>query len=265
VNYLSPAKVNLSLKVGERLDDGYHPVDTVIHLLDFGDTISIEDADRLALTCSVDLGITEEENIAFQAAQRIGEAFEHDTPFSIHLEKRIPHGAGLGGGSSNAATVLRALADRWKIPLDDARLREVARSLGADVMAFLAPSTCTYLTGRGDIVKESLNPLTGLPIVLIQVPGSHASTAQVYRVFDQIGPTNANPVLTNDLEQAAIAVCPQTGIALEWLRTHPQTDGAQVCGSGSACFGLVRSQQAAEELARGASDEGFWSVAATMR
>ncbi|MCL2491300.1 MAG: 4-(cytidine 5'-diphospho)-2-C-methyl-D-erythritol kinase [Coriobacteriia bacterium] len=261
----SAAKVNLVLNVSPPDESGYHPVETIIHLLSFGDTITIEDAEWLSLSTSTDLGIAPERNLAYQAALKMGEVFGREVPYHIHIEKRIPHGGGLGGGSSNAATVLRALADLWEVAPDDERLLAIARDLGADVAAFLAPTPCTHLVGRGDVIKRSLPARTGIPLVLVKVPGVHASTAEVYRTFDRVGASVAHPPLVNDLADASIEVCPEVGKTLEWLRAQPQTDCAQVSGSGSVCFALVQSKEEAAELADAAQAQGFWSVATTLR
>ena len=260
----SPAKVNLSLKVGPLDSSGYHPVDTLIHLLAFGDTVTIADADRLTVTCSRDLGIDPTENLAYRAAERMGVTFDRPTDVAIHIEKRIPHGAGLGGGSSNAATVVRALAERWQVPLDDERVVSVARELGSDVAAFLAPTACSHLVGRGDTLAASLQARSGLPLVLAIEQGAFASTAAVYRMFDTIGPASPTLPFVNDLADASQAVCEATRRTLEWLRAQPQTDSAQVCGSGAACFAVAESTDDAVQLAHAARDHGFWSEATTL-
>ena len=260
----SPAKINLSLKVGAVDETGYHPVDTVIHLLEFGDTITFEPADDLSVTCSVDLGIAPEKNLVYQAAILMGEMFEKELPFHIHIEKRIPHGAGLGGGSSNAATVISGLGHFWGIAVDDERLLSVARSLGSDVAVFLAPTTCSRMVGYGEVFEKSLPPRTGQPVVLVMVPDAHASTVEVYQVFDRVGASQPTPPLINDLTKASIEVCPATGEALEWFRAQSQTIAVQVSGSGAACFAFTESGEDAKALAEAADAQGFWSVATTL-
>lgn len=260
----SPAKINLSLAVGSPDESGFHPVDTTIHLLAFGDTLTFKDADQLTVTCSRDLGIAQRDNLAYRAAQLMGETFARPTPVAIHIDKQIPHGAGLGGGSSNAATVLRGLATRWQIPLDDERLIAVARTLGSDVPVFLAPTACSQMGGRGDELRASCEPRSGQPVVLAMVEGAHASTAAVYRAFDAIGVVQPAAAYRNDLADAAMAVCDETRQILVWLRTQPETVAAQVSGSGAASFAMTSSADAADALAQRAVDTGFWAVATTL-
>ena len=110
ITLLAPAKVNLYLGVGGRAPDGYHDVITVLQALDFGDTVRILPADELAVTTSVDLGIPESENLAYRAALAFAEEFSVAPRVVIEIEKRIPVGAGLAGGSSDAAAVIVGLA-----------------------------------------------------------------------------------------------------------------------------------------------------------
>lgn len=180
----SPAKINLVLGVGAPDDTGYHAVDSIFHLTSFGDIVTIEDADELTLTCSTDLGIPSNKNLAYIAARRMAEEFGRRADVAISIDKKIPHGAGLGGGSSNAAAVIWGLAQQWDIELDNPRLFEVARSLGSDVAVFLEPTPASYMTGYGDVLGESLEPLNGMPIVIAMLKGSSASTAAVYKAFD---------------------------------------------------------------------------------
>jgi 4-diphosphocytidyl-2-C-methyl-D-erythritol kinase len=265
VDLSSPAKLNLSLKVGAVDWHGYHPVETVIHLLEFADTVTIEDAGQLRVTCSEDLGIPPQHNLVYRAAVAMGDAFGRDVPFHFHIDKRIPHAAGLGGGSSNAATVIAELARRWGIDPEDERIGAVARSLGADVAVFLAPSACCRLTGYGDRLAEALTARSGQPVVLVKAPEGCASTAEVYRMFDAIGPSKRDGAFVNDLADASRRVCPQTGQALDWLLEQPQVRAAQVCGSGAASFAIVDSVGDAYELADAARAQGFWSVATALR
>ena len=261
---LSPAKINLSLKVGPVDTSGYHSVDTIIHLLQFGDIVTFEPAETLSVTTSVNLGIDQKENLAYRAATHMGEVFGQNPAFHIHIEKHIPHGAGLGGGSSNAATVIAKLAQRWHVMPNDERCLAIARSLGSDVCAFLAPTPCSRMGGYGDRLEESLPAHTGRPVALVMVPNAHASTAEVYRTFDSVGASEPTTLLINDLAKAAIEVCPQTGDALRWLEDQPQVEQAQVSGSGAACFALLASAEEAQALAEAAQESGLWAVATAL-
>jgi 4-diphosphocytidyl-2-C-methyl-D-erythritol kinase len=265
MDFPSPAKVNLSLKVGDVDATGYHPIDTVVHLLDFEDTISIEPSDRLTVTSDKDLGILPDDNLAFRAARKMGEAFAKRADYHIHLQKRIPMGAGLGGGSSNAATVIKALAHLWSIEPSNPRLIEVAQGIGSDVALFLAPTTCSQMSGYGDVFVASLPMRTGQTVVLVMAPDSYGATQEVYETFDEIGSGIPTLPLVNDLRDAAIAVSPQTGEVLEWLTSYVDAQQAQVCGSGAACFALTDSEKDSHTIAEAAEALGLWAVATTLR
>ncbi|NTU88481.1 MAG: 4-diphosphocytidyl-2C-methyl-D-erythritol kinase, partial [Actinobacteria bacterium] len=165
----SPAKVNLFLGVGERGDDGYHELETILQCLDFCDILTFELHDEgskrglISLTCTPSLEIPQENNLAYRATAAFVETFGCDplpdgSGISIRIEKNIPSQAGFGGGSSNAAAALLACAKVWGIdPLGEECLR-LARSLGADVPFFLYGG-CAYMVGRGDILRGRIEPL----------------------------------------------------------------------------------------------------------
>jgi len=267
----APAKINTFLQVGAVDASGYHAVDTHVHLLAFGDDVEVQPADALSLTCQVDpnvaslgtmpldaLDIAPEENLAWRAAVELGRALGCEPQVAITLTKRIPHGAGLGGGSSDAAAVIRALCTQWRVALDDERVLQVAHTLGADVPVFLAPTTFSHMSGYGDVLVESLEPLSGQPVVLAMAPGAHISTADAYRAFDT-GARGCATDLHNDLAQAAISLCPQVSETLDWLCTQPEVQAAQVSGSGAACFALTETDTHA--VAARATAHGLWSIA----
>jgi 4-diphosphocytidyl-2-C-methyl-D-erythritol kinase len=143
----------------------------------------------------------------------MGEAFDREVAYHIHIEKRIPHKAGLGGGSSNAATVIRALAHEWGIALDDSRIAEVARSIGSDVAVFLAPTACSRMTGYGDVLAESFPARTGQPLVIVMAPDVSASTPEVYRMFDSMDVDTVG----------ADAICPDVDV-IDSDAIYPEVD-----------------------------------------
>lgn len=267
MKFFSPSKINLSLNVGDIRSDGYHAVDSVFHLLTLGDIVTIEFSDELSVTASVDLGIQEEQNLAYKAALAMADAFDVSTAFAIHIDKRIPHGGGLAGGSSNAATIIYALATINGINPHSSQCLAVARRLGADVAVFLAETPAVVMTGRGDEVSRTLSPVAGLPIVIAIPQNASSSTAEVYAEFDKTPHTRheqdalikaieerdiADLALEtyNNLGPAAIRVCPQTGDVLALLRNLEAVYSAQVSGSGAACFALCKSKETAEETAQ---------------
>ena len=174
LSLLSPAKLNLFLHITGRRDDGYHELQTLFQLLDWGDRLSFTPnrSGRITLECSA-MDIPPEENLIVRAAQLLqqGELGAH-----IAVQKHIPTGAGLGGGSSNAATTLLALNHLWGRDVPRAELQAMAGPLGADVPVFVGAHTA-WAEGTGEI----LAPVT-LPErwYLILVPDCHVSTAEIF-------------------------------------------------------------------------------------
>ncbi|TLM78483.1 MAG: 4-diphosphocytidyl-2C-methyl-D-erythritol kinase, partial [Actinobacteria bacterium] len=179
----APAKVNLFLGVGAARPDGYHDVTTVLHALSLHDTLEISPAETLTLDCEPDLGIPAEKNLAWRAATEFSRAVGREPAVALRLRKRIPHGAGLGGGSSDAAAVIAGLASLWGLPRDDERCEAVARALGADVAFFLEPAGAALMTGRGDVIEQALRPLAGVPVALVR-PETPVPTPAAYAAFD---------------------------------------------------------------------------------
>lgn len=189
----APAKVNLYLGVHTAVDDeGYHLLDTVMHALDLHDTVKITwmpnvqlASLKIQLTTTPSLGIPDQSNLAYRAATLLHKACCPHLlgTLQIALTKAIPHQAGLGGGSSDAAAVLKGLAAVWNLSLNDERILKVAQTLGADVAFFLDEAVRpAYLTRRGDLEKERFHPLSGA--VLLVKPDAPVSTAAAYRHFD---------------------------------------------------------------------------------
>ncbi len=169
----APAKVNLFLGIGGVRPDGHHDVESIFQTLELHDTIHLTPSDELTLHCDEELGIAPEHNLAFRAARAFSAAYDVDVLVDIAIEKRIPAGAGLAGGSSDAAAVLAGLAYWASLPLDDHRLQAVARSLGADVPFFLYGGAA-LMRGRGDeLVSRLPDVLFDLAIVKPDVPGFH--------------------------------------------------------------------------------------------
>lgn len=173
---LAPAKLNLFLEVLGRRPDGYHEIDSVFAALDLADTVRVAPAPSLSLTVEGRAAPADRTNLAWRAAEALG------VPARIHLVKRIPAGAGLGGGSSDAAAVLRALGGH----LPPERLREVAAGLGADVPFFLTGGTARC---RG--IGERVEPVPGAPRrrFLLLLPEIAMTTAEVYAAVSAAGLT----------------------------------------------------------------------------
>lgn len=272
----APAKVNLHLDVGAVRPDGYHDVVTVLQALTFGDTVTIVPSSGFTFSCTPDLGLQAEQNLAHRAAHAMAAWYERPLDVSVDIEKRIPAGAGLGGASADAAAVLAGLAMLWGVDLADPGLTAVARSLGADVPFFLTGGAALF-TGRGDVLARRLTSLTA-HIVLAR-PDAPVPTADAYRAFDALprrGAVSADRVidaleagdvrtaadaLHNNMAAAAISLVPEIEVALGALRSEPGVLGAIVAGSGSSVFGVCDGALAAERAARAARAAGLWAVA----
>ena len=153
----APAKLNLTLEVLSKRDDGYHEIRTVFQAVDLFDTIRFEPSETLELHCS-DPDLSGEGNLVLKAAEALSRTIGKPTPASIHLEKAIPYSMGLGGGSSNAAATLMALNSMFDLGCWAEELRDIAASIGSDVAFFLMGGTALG-TGRG----EELTPIPDAP------------------------------------------------------------------------------------------------------
>jgi len=277
---IAPAKVNPYLAVGALRPDGYHAVITVLLALEFGDLVTIAPAETLSLVCEPDVGVPAEQNLAWRAAVAMGEAFGRTPAVAIRVEKRIPAGAGLGGGSSDAAAVMAALAAAWEVDREDPRLETVARSLGADVPFFLRGG-CAVYAGRGDQLKRPLPAQQGHYAIV--APGVPVPTASAYAAFDALeqpgapGPRAVTDAacfqdlgamgagLYNNMTAPSIGLVPVIGDALAFMAGSAGCLGAAMAGSGSAVFGVFGTEAEAASVARTASERGWWSVATAPR
>lgn len=275
---IAPAKVNLHLAVGAVRPDGYHDVTTVLHALELADEVRVTPASSLLLEAP-DLGVAPEQNLAHRAAVALGRTLGKRPDVHITLVKRIPHQAGLGGGSSDAAAVIFGLATLWGIDPGSPECLETAATLGADVPFFLT-GACALMTGRGDVLERVLPPLAGSPVVVVRPPHP-VPTPAAYAAFDaapqpapdahelisalEVGSVACSAAsLANNLEAASAAVVPEVGEAVAWLRGSAGCLGAAVAGSGSAVFGLMDSAGSAEAIAARAADRGWWSAATAL-
>lgn len=282
---ISPAKVNLVLAVGEKQENGFHEVQTIMHSLALHDTLSMRRFDdegsgdglQVMLKCessfTIDpLLIKAEENIAYKAVVELAKALgrTQDETIEMILNKVIPAEAGLGGGSSNAAAALVGAATLWGVGVEDERVQEVASRLGADVSFFLKGG-CARLSGKGDVFEAQLEPRSGF--VLLVRPDAGVSTGKAYAAFDE------DPVLTsseylssiaaldaaadvslyNNLEKAACSVTPVVAQVLEWGRAAAGEENVVLCGSGSAVCCIFDSYQAACEASVEARKHEWWT------
>lgn len=282
---ISPAKVNLVLAVGEKQENGFHEVQTIMHSLALHDTLSMRRFDdegsgdglQVMLKCessfTIDpLLIKAEENIAYKAVVELAKALgrTQDETIEMILNKVIPAEAGLGGGSSNAAAALVGAATLWGVGVEDERVQEVASRLGADVSFFLKGG-CARLSGKGDVFEAQLEPRSGF--VLLVRPDAGVSTGKAYAAFDEdpVLPSSeylssiaaldaaADVSLYNNLEKAACSVTPVVSQVLEWGRAAAGEENVVLCGSGSAVCCIFDSYQAACEASVEARKHEWWT------
>jgi len=271
IRLTAPAKVNLSLNITGRRDDGYHLLDSIVVFTAFGDQIDLSPASRDSVRVSGPFAASltaAGDNICLRALSAFREAGGEAGPLAIHIDKQIPVGAGLGGGSSDAAAMLRHLNGASAHPLSEERLAAVALSLGADVPVCLA-GTAQRMQGIGEILTPLEPPPRG-HLVLAR-PDAMLATGEVFRRWQQAGPagaasdTGSRPdriiAAGNDLEAAATTLVPAIGTVLVSLRDCEGIIAAQMSGSGTACFGLFEDAGVAATAAQRLADSGLWAVA----
>ena len=182
IRIAAPAKINLSLDVVKQLPNGYHEMDMIMQEVELADTIRLEYREKgINLTCNIPELPVNDENIAVRAAKALLPYSKEERGVAIHLEKRIPHGAGLGGGSADAAAILKGLNELWELNLSLQQLIGIGLTIGADV-----PFCIFGGTARAKGIGERLKRITdqpSLPILLIN-PGIHVSTKEVFEALD---------------------------------------------------------------------------------
>jgi 4-diphosphocytidyl-2-C-methyl-D-erythritol kinase len=245
------AKLNLVLRVGRPRPDGLHPLCSIFASIDLADEVYVEPAETDAVDCP---GV-EGPNLAAAALEAFRARVPSLPPLRVRIEKQIPVAAGLGGGSADAAAVLRAANAVAGSPLDPAELRDLGTALGSDVPSQVEPRHAR-VSGVGDVVEPIDLPLR-FAVLVPQREG--LSTAAVYAEFDRMGlgrdsldcdELEAGFALENDLQAAAIALRPELAAVLDALR-GTGADGALVSGSGPTCFALFDSPAAAVAAATG--------------
>ncbi len=270
----APAKINLGLLILGKRPDGYHEIETVLQMVSLYDEVSIEEGGE-GIQLSLDTpGLPEgEENLVVRAAGRFYRELESTPHVRIGLKKKIPVGAGLGGGSSDAAATLAGLNRLRGDPLPLPRLMELAAELGMDVPFFLFSATA-LATGRGERLQALPSPSPPLWVLLVH-PGLHISTQEVYRGV-KLGLTTKNKHISirrflvttftrghsevpNDLERVTFEAYPQLREIKELILELGALGGA-MSGSGSTLFGIFPDREAAEAAGRELEDGKGLSV-----
>lgn len=247
--YPAPAKLNLFLHVVGRRPDGYHLLQTVFRFIDYGDVVHLAAREDGRIFRSHDLpGITQDQDLTVRAARLLQSAAGTRLGVEIRLEKRLPQGGGLGGGSSDAATVLLALNRLWRLDWPRRKLEELALNLGADVPVFIFGQSA-FAEGVG----EKLRPLALPPAwYVVLIPPVAVSTAEVFAATEL---TRNTPPITiadfsaglgrNDLEPVVCVRSPQVARCLDWLKDQGD---ARMTGSGACVFVAVPDRAAAQGI-----------------
>lgn len=270
----APAKVNLFLHVTGRRTDGYHLLDSLVVFAGIGDTVSARDADDLRLNVTGPFAgglAAEPNNLVLRAATALAAEAGIAPRAHVTLEKRLPVASGIGGGSADAAATLRLLCRLWNLrPEHDVLLRLAAR-LGADVPVCLG-SRARRMSGIGEV----LGPVPPLPIcgLLLANPGVAVATADVFRRRSAAfsppavlpdrwadAPALAESLRAagNDLQPAAVALCPEIAAVLRAIDSQPGCLIARMSGSGATCFGLFPNPATAAQAAVALDGAGWWT------
>ena len=274
----APAKVNLNLKLTGRRADGYHILDSTVIFTAFGDRLTIRPAageDRIDVTGPfATLLEGERDNICLRAINGYRAIGGMIGPLAVTIKKNIPVGAGLGGGSSDAAAMLRFLDRQATHRVDPDALAALAADLGADVPVCLA-GVASRMRGIGDIL-DPVDPAPSGHIVLAR-PDAMLATPAVFRAFAEGGHVFAENNVApdgktagqivkdgNDLLAAAQHLCPEIGMLLDALRHCAGAELAQMTGSGSACFALFADAPQAAAAAARMTAAGHWAVASSF-
>lgn len=263
---IAPAKLNLALHVRGKLPDGRHAIETIFAFCTDGDRISAEPADEITLSIAGpfagDLGGSRE-NLALRAAICLAAAADVKRGAALTLDKRLPVASGIGGGSADAAAVLRLLTSLWNV--NPAHAQSIAPQLGSDVPACLL-SLPVRGEGAGDrLTPANLGELSGKPVLLVN-PRVPLSTGEVFARWDGVdrGPLGDWRKGRNDLEHPAIALVPQVEAVLAWLTSQQGSTFVRMSGSGATCFALFDDEQS-RDMAAEAVPREWWRLATFLR
>jgi 4-diphosphocytidyl-2-C-methyl-D-erythritol kinase len=260
----APAKINLSLKILSQRKDGFHEIETLIAPVSLHDEIKIDKIDigkGIKFRCDDPSVPRGEDNLVVRAANRFFAATKLTPAVSIDLKKKIPHGAGLGGGSSDAAATLLALNQLFETSLTREELAKLGSEIGSDVPFFIFESAA-ICRGRGELVTPMKLP-EQLSILLIK-PDFVVATAWAYSRWHDSreipGVTYsaqefAGQTFVNDLERPVFEKFVLLAQLKMWLLKQPEVGAAVMSGSGSTIFAVLRNRQDAEAIAERARDQ----------
>jgi 4-diphosphocytidyl-2-C-methyl-D-erythritol kinase len=281
VEEAAPAKLNLYLHVTGRRADGYHLLDSLVAFASVGDRVSVAPSDQAAFTVTGPRAAEvpqDRANLAWRAADALAVTLGRPLEAAITLTKCLPVAAGVGGGSADAAAVLRALARLWGLDAADPRLAGIAGRLGADLPVCLAGKP-SFVGGIGEQLDPA-PPVAGTPLVLVN-PNEPLATPAVFKArtggFSEparfaeppAGPADLARLLSgrrNDLTEPARRLCPAVDAVLADLAESRGCLLARMSGSGATCFGLYEtpSNAAAAASALAEARPGWWVAAGEL-
>lgn len=254
--FFAPAKLNLFLHVIGQRGDGYHLLQSVFRLIDYGDTLHLRVRDDGVIERMGDFpGVPEEQDLTLRAACLLKPFAQPGAGVSIGIDKRLPMGGGLGGGSSDAATVLLALNRLWKLNFSRQHLQDLALNLGADVPVFVFGQSA-FAEGVGEQLRSVTLPPAWYVVLM---PPVHIATAAIFAApeltrttpaltiapFSAGDPTPDTAKLHNDLQPVVVARYPQVGDYLAWLGQYAE---ARMTGSGACVFAAFADENAANRV-----------------
>lgn len=269
-HHSAPAKINLGLHVLRKRPDGYHDVETALLRIPWADVLHARPAEEFRFTCSDPSLPVDESNLVVRAAKLLADA---DRGAELHLEKHLPTGAGLGGGSSDAAAALQLLNELWDLGRSPSELAEIAIRIGSDVPFFLGPETAVG-TGRGEELEPLIDPETGEPyrppyVLVLAVPTVHVSTPEAYKLVkpnDDKRPDLPELILSNDLDRWRRELTNdfegpvfQKYPAVREVKEALLRAGARyasLSGSGAAVYGFFEGENAATGAAEALRETG---------
>jgi 4-diphosphocytidyl-2-C-methyl-D-erythritol kinase len=269
----APAKINLALKVLRRRSDGFHEIETLIAPISLCDRIKVDKRDSgkgIEFHCDDPSVPISDDNLVLRAAKAFFAATKLKAAVSIELKKRIPHGAGLGGGSSDAASTLLALNELFETKLPREALAKLAEPIGSDVPFFIFESVA-ICRGRGELVVPVRLP-QAFSILLLK-PNFVVPTAWAYSRWQDSGEIPgisyapqevARQTFLNDLERPVFEKFVFLAHLKMWLLNQPEVGAALMSGSGSTVFGVLRDDQDADAVAdraRKQVDPELWTCA----
>ncbi len=262
VTISAPAKLNLFLHVTGKRSDGYHDLQSLIFFTDIADSVTVKTAEENTLTASGPFAHQLPDaryNLAWRAMQLLQEAAPPLPAFSIHIEKYLPVASGIGGGSADAAAVLRAIVQLQKPKLASERMTEILLALGAEMPVCYQARTA-MVQGKGEWV-EAWPPLPDLGILLVN-PNQGLLTKDVFaelkmfsaiQLFEKPGTINEWSVLwnsaANDLLAPACKLLPEISEMLKVIELQSECMLARMSGSGPTCFGIFTTRKAAVQVA----------------